>query len=299
MPIQVGVHDDIDIVNYALWLARNGYSPETVKERAHKIRMISRRVGTLLDGEAVKDYVARSQYKGSTKRGIFTSYASYAKFKGFTFAIPRVTLEDTIPFIPLEAEIDCLISASGRKLGTFLLMLKETGARTGELMREEWADLDPDTGVLNIRPEKRGRARQVKLSNRLLSMVSRLPKKNGYIFAKSRTGSLRNNLDNVRARLADRLQNPRLLRISFHSFRHWYATKTYWSTKDILFTQKALGHRSLQSTLKYTQLVNWAQENNFHAKAVTTTTEAEGLIAQGWQYVATSPEGAMLFRKPK
>jgi integrase len=260
--------------------------------------MLARRVG-LLDGEAIKAYVARSQYKGNTKAGIFTSYKSYCKFKGYDFIIPKVTIEDTIPFVPTEHEVDALISASGRKLGSFLLMLKETGARTGELMRSQWIDLDPDTGILNIRPEKNGRARQVKLSNSLQAMVSRLPKKNGYIFAKSRTGSLRNNLCNVRARLADRLQNPRLLRVSFHSFRHWYATKTYWQTKDLLYTQRSLGHKSLQSTLRYTQLVNWANENNYHAKAVTTTNEAEELIASGWQYVATSPEGAMLFRKPK
>ena len=64
---------DTEIVNYGLWLARNGYSSETVKERTHKLRMIARRVGTLLDGEALKDYVAKSQYRGNTKAGIFTS----------------------------------------------------------------------------------------------------------------------------------------------------------------------------------------------------------------------------------
>ncbi len=58
--------------------------------------MIARRVGTLLDGEALKDYVAKSQYRGNTKAGIFTSYKSYCKFKGFQFTIPRVIIEDTI-----------------------------------------------------------------------------------------------------------------------------------------------------------------------------------------------------------
>jgi integrase len=285
-------------VNYGLWLARNGYSPETVKERTHKIRMLARRVG-LLDGEAIKAYVANSQYKGNTKAGVFTAYKSYCKFNGFEFTIPKVTIEDTIPFVPTEQEIDALVSASGRKLGTFLLSLKEIGGRVGELMRAQWIDIDPETGIINVRPEKKGRARQVKLSSRLLAMIARLPKKNQYIFAKSRAGSLRNNLCNVRARVADRLQNPRVARITFHSIRHWYATRIYWSTKDLLFTQKSLGHRSLQSTLRYTQLVNWQNEDCFHSKAVRTTEEAQELVAQGWEFVTTTPDQVMLFRQRK
>ena len=50
---------DTEIVNYGLWLARNGHSPEILKARTEELRMLSRRIGTLLDDEVVKDYVAR------------------------------------------------------------------------------------------------------------------------------------------------------------------------------------------------------------------------------------------------
>lgn len=51
--------------------------------------------------------------------------------------------------------------------------------------------------------------------------------------------------------LARKLENPRLLEIKFHTFRHWKATKLYHQTKDLLFVQRFLGHRSVQNTLKY------------------------------------------------
>ena len=56
---------DTEIVNYELWLARNGHSSETVKERTKKLRMLARRVGTLIDGEALKDYVAKSNIEAT------------------------------------------------------------------------------------------------------------------------------------------------------------------------------------------------------------------------------------------
>jgi integrase len=59
-------------------------------------------------------------------------------------------------------------------------------------------------------------------------------------------------LDAVSTGLATKLQNPRLLRITFHTFRHWKATMEYNRTKDILYVMKLLGHRCIKNTLVYT-----------------------------------------------
>ncbi|UCF59628.1 MAG: tyrosine-type recombinase/integrase [Candidatus Bathyarchaeota archaeon] len=54
--------------------------------------------------------------------------------------------------------------------------------------------------------------------------------------------------------MAQKLQNPRLLRINFHTLRHWKATTLYHKTRDPLFVKEFLGHKKLDTTLIYIQL---------------------------------------------
>jgi len=287
-----------EIVNFLLWMQREGYSPSTIMN-VRKIVVRLNKLGTLLDGDAVKLYVARLEVRGGTKLTIFKAYATFARWKGFAFDIPRVRdTEPVLPFIPLESELDSLISGSSRKLSTLLLLLKETGCRIGEILRLEWTDLDLEAGTANVRAEKGSRNRQARLSQRLQAMMMRLPKKNKLVFSGTKTGTLINHLAILRKRLASKLENPRLLRIHFHTFRHWYATKTYHKTKDLLFTQRVLGHRSLNSTLRYTQLVNWENEDEFICKTAKSLPEATSLIEAGFEYV-TEMDGVKLLKKRK
>ena len=57
-----------------------------------------------------------------------------------------------------------------------------------------------------------------------------------------------------RKRIAKKLQNPRLQRITFHTFRHWKATMEYHRTKDNLYVKQVLGHKRIENTLIYVQL---------------------------------------------
>lgn len=88
------------------------------------------------------------------------------------------------------------------------------------------------------------------------------------------------------------------MRIHFHTFRHWKATTEYHRTKDILYVMKLPGHKSLNNTLIYTQLVEFEQENQFHSAVAKTTKEAHRLIEAGFEYVCRH-NGLMLFRKRK
>src|SRR5438093_10336090 len=126
-----------DVVNFGLWMQKEGYSPKTILDRTKTIRRMTK-IGTLLDAEAVKSWVSKLPIKGGSKLNIFKAYASYSKWKGFNFDYPIVNnTEPLLPFIPLESELDALIAGSGRKLSAFLLALKETGARTDVVMSTE------------------------------------------------------------------------------------------------------------------------------------------------------------------
>jgi len=101
-----------------------------------------------------------------------------------------------------------------------------------------------------------------------------------------------------RRKIANKLKNPRILRITFHTFRHWKAPMEYARTKDILHVMRLLGHKNIKNTLIYTQLINF-KDDEFVCKAATTSQEAKQFIEAGFEYVCTATDGIMLFRKRK
>jgi integrase len=63
---------------------------------------------------------------------------------------------------------------------------------------------------------------------------------------------------NLRKRVAQKMQNPNINRITFHPFRHWYATMLYHKNGGkLLQVQKKLGHKSILATTIYTHLINF------------------------------------------
>ena len=57
---------------------------------------------------------------------------------GGTWEAPLYQTVRKLPFIPKETEIDQLIAGCSKRMATFLQMLKETGARCGEIWQLKW-----------------------------------------------------------------------------------------------------------------------------------------------------------------
>lgn len=115
-------------VEFGLWLKKEGYRESTIIRYVKIIRVLSKRA-TILDGESVKTVIADSVWTEGTKALACDAYGLFAKMKGFTFEKPIYSRVDTLPFIPLEQELDTLISGSGKRTSAFLQILKDTGAR--------------------------------------------------------------------------------------------------------------------------------------------------------------------------
>ena len=98
---------------------------------------------------------------------------------GGKWEAPAYKIIRKIPFIPKETEIDQLIAGCSKRMATFLQLLKETGARCGEIWQLNWTDIDFESKVVNITPEKNSNPRVAHLSNKLLEMLQQLPKNYG------------------------------------------------------------------------------------------------------------------------
>jgi len=210
---------------------------------------------------------------------------------------------DKLPFIPLESEIDALISGSGRKTACLLQLLKGTGMRVGEAWSAKWTDLDLQRNLIVVQQEKGSRSRALKTSNQFISMVNSLPKNSPVIFRLPSQDAItslmhaRRNFERQRKRLAVKLQNPRLMQIHLHTLRHFKATMEYQKTRDILHVMKLLGHRNIMHTLIHTDLVDFGSEE-YVCKAANTVEDATALVEDGFDCVC-EVDGVKIFHKRK
>jgi len=127
-------------------------------------------------------------------------------------------------------------------------------------------------------------------------MLNTLPRSGEKIFQMSGR-SLQGNFSQQRRRIAQKIQNPRLLQITLHTLRHWKATVEYHRTRDILYVKQLLGHKKIENTMLYTQLINF--ESDEYSSAVAKSLEdARKLVEAGFEYV-TDMDGCKLFRRRK
>ncbi|MCD6241410.1 tyrosine-type recombinase/integrase [Candidatus Bathyarchaeota archaeon] len=287
------------LLEYAWWMKKKGRSEETIKSRVRRLKALAKHCN-LLDPESVKEALAKLPLKNSTKAITVSVYSDFLKFLGLKWDPPQYRMEQSIPFIPLEREIDDLIASCNKRIAALLQLLKETGARIGEAAKLKWTDFDIERRTVRISPEKGSNPRIFHISEKLAGMLNSLPRKSEYIFNPN-TKALRESFVKQRKKAAAKLNNPRLNQITFHTIRHWKGTIEYHKTKDPWHVKKILGHKSLQSTEIYInieQALFQEEPDEFHVKATSDPKEIQQLLEVGFEYVC-SKDGLLFFRKRK
>jgi integrase len=285
------------LVEFAWWMKKQGYSESTILDRCRILKTMINRSANLLDPESVKDVIARQSWSEGRKEFAVDAYTSFLSMIGLTWQPPRYRRVERLPWIPTEAEIDQLIAGCSHKIGTFLQLLKETGMRAGEAVRLKWTDIDPANRTVNVTPEKGSNPRVFQVSTSLMERLNALPRTSTKVFGEAKFKTIQKNFQEQRKRIAAKLRNPRIQRISFLTLRHWKGTMEYHKTKDILHVMRILGHKNIKNTLVYTHLVNF-EEDEYVSKAAWTLEDAQKLVEAGFEYVC-DVEGAKLFRKRK
>jgi integrase len=129
-----------------------------------------------------------------------------------------------------------------------------------------------------------------------------LPKTSTKIFGNCKMDSLKSMFLLLRKRQAVKLHNPRLLKISFHTFRHWKATILYHKTKDALYVRDFLGHKSIKNTEKYINIerkmfADYGDEE-FTVKVTSKQEEATIYLEQGFEWLGVK-DNLIFLRKRK
>jgi len=215
---------------------------------------------------------------------------------------PKSTPSKT-PFIPLESEIDQLISGSSKKVSIALHIAKETATRIGKILRLKWIDIDLQANITAINePEKGSNCGTYKVSRELISRILTLPKDSEKIFGKASVDSITNVFNTTRKRLAASFCNPRLLQIHFHTLRHWKLTMHAHYIKDPFQVQMFARHKDMKCTMRYIHLekimYQASDKDEWVVRAAKTVEEAMELGAIGFEPFLLI-DGVQLVRKRK
>lgn len=296
------------LIEFSWYLKKQGYAKAregtagTIETRTRMVTHLARLGANLYDPESVKETIALQEWKESTKAGYRYAYECFLKMEGLTWTPPRYNTQRSLPFVPYDEEIDALINACAKKTSIFLQGLKETGADPGELICLCWSDINYKTATVTLRaPVKDHNSRALSVSRTWLNRLKLLMSKGDRVFPMY-LSTMRSNYYSQRRRKAAILQNPRLLKISFTSIRHWKATVEYHKTRDILHVQQLLGHKSIKNTMVYIDIERavFGDDRNaeWSSRTANSVKGARSLIEAGFEYV-TDMDGYKLFRKRK
>lgn len=291
------------ILELCVHMKRQNYSDETIRLNRTALKVLFDRGANLLDPNSVKDVMAAQTWSSNRLRNVINAYSMFVKLNKMTWEPPRCTVTETFPWIPTEQEIDCLISAAPKKLSAFLQLIKETAMRRGEGKRLQWINVDAERNTITLNePEKHSNARIWKVSRRLIAQLNALPKINEKVFGNSKMDSLKSAFLHLRKRQAAKLQNPRLLKIGFHTIRHWKATMLYREKPDPFYVRDFLGHKSMKNTEKYVtmakQIFGQYGNDEYIVKIARTEQELTMCLEIGFEYVCTK-ETLIFLRKRK
>jgi len=280
-------HQD-EVFNVLWYLKKQGYSEHTI----NFVRKALLRIQGGCDftnPDDVKGFIAKLDVAESYKRNLCYAYEHYLKLNGLSWEKTKYYSRNRLPKIPEERVLDMLIASAYPNLALKLSLSKETGLRPVELVALRVKDVDLEKGIVYQATAKHGSARAVKISRKTLEMLKvHIHKKN--IGVNSRlfhqtSAQYAKSYRNLRKAISEKLKNPSIKTIRLYDFRHFFATKLYHETKDILYVKTQMGHRKISTTLRYTQLVEMG-DDSYIVKIASSIEEFTVLLEQGFEFVS-------------
>jgi integrase len=211
----------VDLLRYRAWLIDKKRKPRTA---ANKMLRVNQFIRTVLKIDAGKGLVTVKD----------------AKF---------VELE---PTVYNDDELDAFFKVcTPFQFAVFKCYLM-AGLRKQELESLEWTDVDYKAGTVTVSPKdgftpKDWEQRTVEVPDELLKILKDMPRRGKLVFANSSGNRYTHSWDDAikigeKAKVKD--CHP-------HRFRATFATKTLQHGVDLKTVQKLLGHKNLESTMRY------------------------------------------------
>ena len=275
-----------EIINYGLWLQKEGYSKHTIYNDVKRLRRLDRYCD-IIDPEAAKRYIANSNWNSGGKQHICEVLDRFYRCHSINWTRPKYQQVESLPWIPRTDEVDALINGiSNPRIAIFVHACKDTGARSGELWQLQWHQVDFENRTITVTPEKGSRGRQIKVSQSLIQKLLKPRADRKFVFHADDDDPIKSleyfgrNYQRARRIVVKRLGNSRLNQISFRTLRHYKGSLEYYKTRDIVHTQQVSGHKSINNTMRYVTLIP-KEDDDFIVKIAADKASRVKLLEEG------------------
>ena len=261
-------HNDLLVYNKHLsYLAKS--DPRTLKPKdfeelkQKKLTEVDKKTGRVLAPKTVQHILA-------TARHIFNHAIKNELIKNLTNPIgsgrvrmPKVENQKIGFFTKEKAQelLELLQQRENKRLYELTTLLLFTGARFSEVARLTWSDINFNTNLIYFASSKDGNARYIKMSNRVLEVVNSLYKnKINNLVIPTINGNKYEKMPKEWQIEVDKLipgnDNANKDRLTTHSLRHTHASWLAQSGVDILHIKEQLGHKKIETTMRYSHLID-------------------------------------------
>ena len=161
------------------------------------------------------------------------------------------------------------------------------GLRLGEIFGLTWSNIDKAHDIIHILDTKSGESRPIFITNPIGKILEELPPgdPNELLFKTSKGGPVV-WLSKAFKKVVDSLKmndgvSDRRERVTFHTLRHTYASWAVMAGVPLYQVGKALGHKTLTMTQRYSHLAPESQRAVFEAVAKSAEAEKEKQKEEG------------------
>jgi integrase/recombinase XerD len=243
-------------------------SPKTIKSYlgalgeyfAHKQNDLD-----ILDEKHIKEYLLRKLEHGISPRTVNVCHQAICYFyrevlkRDVHINLRYAKTDQSLPVVLSRNEIESMILATDNQKHRLILSLAYgAGLRVSEVVHLRCRDVDTRELTVHIKRAKGYKDRITVLPESLrgdLDAILSTKRGDEYLFESERGGKLT-------TRTAQKVfENARrksgiAKKATFHSLRHSFATHLLENGTDIRYVQELLGHSSIRTTQRYTQVTN-------------------------------------------
>lgn len=214
----------------------------------------------------IRDFLLSLSLDGGSVEKLKMHLAALKFLYGTTLRRPEVVIALPWPKVPHRlpeilsgTEVDALLGAVDPLLHRAVVMTAYgTGLRIREACSLRVEDIDSKRKLIHVREGKRGRDRYVPLPERLLAFLRlywRQVRPAGPCLFPGHKPGRPITPHAVRDALAKGIRKAGInKRVKMHTLRHSFATHLLEGGTDIRVIQALLGHASIRSTMRYTQV---------------------------------------------
>jgi len=278
----------MSIPDYCRW-ALLRYAASTVARDRRSLKYIQKAVGNLDDQNAVLAYLQQKQCSVGTKQVMLLSYLRWLKYRQikplFSILDYYATLERLRPRklarIPSYDVARAVIFRCKMQTRNLMLLILNTGLRFSEALNLRWSQVDLIEGkIVMEQSEKRSEGSIIPLNEEakkaLLDQKQRFTGNHPTVF-KINVRTIQRNLQRARRVPLDgaELVCPKNL-------RHLFATRLYLRTRDLVYVQRMLRHRSILTTQKYVHYITDRKDYDVRVVEASDVETIKLLLSQGY-----------------